>query len=65
MKTAEVLYLIGLVTVVIYMLLGADDFFWDILCLFNRRSYQKKKVDSKKLDETPPKLLAFAVAAWH
>lgn len=43
---------------------GFDDFVWD---LFNSRlegKYRSQKLDFRKLNDNPPKLLAMAVAAW-
>ena len=65
MTTANVLLLIGLIVVVLYLLMGIDDFIWDIAGLFRRRSYKDQLLDLHKLDSTPPKLLAIAIAAWH
>jgi len=65
MSTANILLLIGLIIVVLYLLMGIDDFVWDIAGLFRRRSYKEQLLDLHKLDSTPPKLLAIAIAAWH
>lgn len=61
----QVLYIIGLLLVMLYILTGFDDFLWDIVTLFRRRTYKRQLADLKKLDDTPPKLLAVAIAAWH
>lgn len=61
----NVLYIIGLVLVMLYILTGFDDFIWDIITLFRRKSYKKELLDLKKVDDVPPKLLAVAIAAWH
>lgn len=65
MSTANTLLLIGLIIVVLYLFMGIDDFVWDIAGLFRRRSYKEQLLDLHKLDSTPPKLLAIAIAAWH
>ena len=65
MSTANVLLTIGFCVVMLYLLLGLDDFIWDIAGLFRRGSYRKQLLDLHKLDTTPPKLLALAIAAWH
>ncbi len=65
MNTANILLIIGLAVVILYLLMGIDDFVWDIFGLFRRGSYRKQLLDLHKLDSTPPKLLALAIAAWH
>ncbi len=65
MLNEHTLYIIGLVLVLLYLLTGFDDFIWDIVTLFRRRTYKKELADLKKLDDVPPKLLAVAIAAWH
>lgn len=65
MGIAKILYIIGLVLVILYLLMGVDDFIWDIVTLFRRRGYNKQQLDLHQLDSCPPKLLAVAVAAWH
>jgi adsorption protein B len=61
----NVLYIIGLVLVMLYILTGFDDFIWDIITLFRRKSYKRELLDLKKADDVPPKLIAVAIAAWH
>jgi len=41
----NVLYIIGLVLVMLYILTGFDDFIWDIITLFRRKSYKKELLD--------------------
>ena len=65
MVSENVLYIIGFAFVVVYLLLGIDDFIWDIFNLFKRRRFRGKPLDIRKLEEIPPKLLAIVVAAWH
>ena len=62
---AAVLYGLGLVLVVLYLVLSFDDFLWDIVTTFIRRFHRKQKLDFKKLDTIPPKLLAVTIAAWR
>ncbi len=61
----SVLYVIGLVLVILYLIFGADEFIWEIIILFRRRSYNNKKIDVVKLKDCPTKMLAVAIAAWH
>ncbi|MDK2813977.1 MAG: hypothetical protein PWQ08_1232 [Clostridiales bacterium] len=59
------LYNIGLALVILYLLMGFDDFIWDIFTLLLRTSYKNQRLDLKQLNSVPPKLLALTVAAWH
>lgn len=61
----DLLYIIGLVLVSLYLLMGLDDFIWDIFGLSKRLNYRQQRLDMHKLDSNPPKLLAMAIAAWH
>ena len=65
MVSGNILYIIGFAFVVVYLLLGIDDFIWDIFNLFNRQKFRGKSLDMCKLGDIPPKLLAVVVAAWH
>lgn len=60
-----VLYLIGFLLVVLYLLFGIDDFIWDIATIFRKRSYKKKLFKIKDLEKTPPKLMALMIGCWH
>ena len=62
---AAILYGIGFVLVLIYLILGFDDLLWDLYTTVLRRLRGKQKLDFKKLDTVPPKLLAVTIAAWH
>lgn len=59
------LYTIGLVLVLLYLLMGMDDFIWDAFTLMLRPRYRRQRLDYRKLNMVPPKLLAVTVAAWH
>ena len=59
------LYNIGLALVILYLLMGFDDFIWDVFTLLLRTSYKKQRLDLKQLNSIPPKLLALTIAAWH
>lgn len=59
------LYICGLALVLLYFVMGFDDFIWDLITIFRRSSYRKNKLDLKKLSDNPPKILAVAIAAWH
>ena len=59
------LYIIGLLLVILYLLMGTDDFVWDIYSFIKRGQYKKNRLDFKKLRIPPPKLLAMAIGAWN
>ena len=59
------LYFIGLGLVLLYLLMGVDDFIWDVFTLMLRPRYHRQRLDCRKLNTIPPKLLAVTVAAWH
>lgn len=61
----DFLYLAGLILVSLFFLTGIDDFIWDLVSIFQRHKYNKMKIDLKKLESNPPKLLAVAIAAWQ
>ncbi len=63
--SAEALYIIGLVLVVMYLVVGLDDFIWDIVAIAKRANYRENLMNIQELNEVPPKLLAFTIAAWH
>ena len=56
--------LLGQIVVLFYCLISIDDFIWDISTLFYHLRNKKKHIDFKALGDTPPKLLAMAIAAW-
>ena len=64
METNSTVYMIGLLLVILYLMTGFDDFVWDLLTLAQRGKYRSQKLDFRKLNDNPPKLLAMAVAAW-
>ena len=59
------LYVIGYILVVLYLLFGIDDFVWDFITLFRKRSYKKNQFKIKNLEKTPPKLIALMIGCWH
>lgn len=59
------LYTIGLTLVILYILMGLDDFIWDIGTLIKRKKQKQKTLSFNELDKTPPKLIAIVIAAWH
>lgn len=65
MDFSDVLYTTGLILVVLYLLMGVDDFIWDSVTFGRRSKYMRQRLDLHTLDFLPPKLLAVAIAAWH
>ncbi len=63
--TNNILYIIGLVLVIFYLLMGFDDFLWDIFSITKRKKYNKSRFDFKTLRSEPPKLLAVTIGAWN
>lgn len=59
------LYVIGLILAMLYLVIGFDDFIWDIISLARRGQYKKKQLDFKELRTKPPKLLAMVIGAWN
>ncbi len=47
------------------LIMGFDDFIWNILTLTRRLSYHKKRIDLCQINQVLTELLAVAVAAWH
>lgn len=65
MSHEHILYLIGLILALLYLLMGFDDFLWDLVTMTLRGAYRKQRLDIHQLSKVPPKLLAVAIAAWH
>lgn len=63
--TQHTLYVIGLILAILYLVMGLDDFIWDVYSLTKRAQYKKTRLDFKKLHTPPPKLLAIAIGAWN
>ncbi len=61
----DTLYIIGLILVVLYLVMGFDDFIWDIYSLTKRKKYNKSRFDFRTLRAEPPKLLAVTIGAWQ
>ncbi|MFV0344350.1 MAG: glycosyltransferase [Anaerocolumna sp.] len=63
--SAQTLYIIGFSLVCLYIFTGIDDFIWDVITLIKRSKEREKILDFSILEETPPKLIALVIAAWH
>ena len=61
------LYYFGLILVIIYILMGFDDFVWDVIILIRKLfgRDRNKDLDLKEVDIVPKKLIAIMIAAWH
>lgn len=64
MQFSEILYIIGFVLVVFFIITGFDDFIWDIFALIKSRRQKENKLEIGELDTVPPKLIALMIAAW-
>lgn len=62
---AETLYYIGLGLVLAYIIVGFDDFVWDIISLIKRLQMKNQVIDMNRVREIPPKLIGVVIAAWH
>lgn len=59
------MYIFGLCVALSFIIFGMDDLIWDILFLFRKNKYNdSEKIHLEELDNTLPRLLAVAVAAW-
>ncbi len=58
-------YIFGFVVVAMYLILGIDDFVWDIWSIIRRIFQGKKRLNLNELEAVPTKLLAVSIAAWH
>ncbi len=63
--TTDTLYIIGLILVILYIVMGFDDFLWDIYSFTKRKKYKNSRFDFKTLRAEPPKLLAVTIGAWN
>ncbi len=59
------LYTVGLMLVILYFLMGIDDFIWDIITVFKRLGNNNNKLNLENLEKQPPKILAVVIAAWQ
>lgn len=59
------LYIAGLVLVIIFILMGFDDFIWDIVSVVQSFFKKERKLDLKAVFDTPPKMMAVMIAAWQ
>ena len=58
-----VLYVVGFVLVLLYLIFGIDDVIWDLLTFSRKNLFRKNHLDLNAVKDTPPKLLAMCIAA--
>ena len=58
------LYIIGLVLVTFYILMGFDDFIWDIIALFYKQRRKDVYLNMQEISASPNRLLAVIIGAW-
>ena len=61
------LYYVGLIIVIIFILMGIDDFIWDVVSLIQSffRVDGNKDLDLDAVFNEPQKMMAIMIAAWH
>ena len=59
------LYLLGLILALLYILMGFDDFIWDIIALFYKKNRKDVFLNMQEINATPYKLLAVIIGAWR
>lgn len=60
------IYYLGLIVALLFILFGIDDLIWDVVFFFKSRFRKDDdKIPMDELDNTVPKLLAVIVAAWQ
>lgn len=60
----DTLYLIGFILASLYILMGLDDFIWDIIALYYKRKRKDVVLNMQEISDTPYKLLAVIIGAW-
>ncbi|MCR4956108.1 MAG: phage adsorption protein NrfB [Lachnospiraceae bacterium] len=69
MDYIEFIRVFGFTLILIYLIFGVDDTIWFLLSMILSRKKDKNgenaSLDFKKLRNTPPKMLAISIAAWH
>lgn len=63
----SLLSILGLILVVIFILMGLDDFIWDMVAVTKsmRQKKSRKPLDLQAVHEEAPKMRAVMIAAWH
>ena len=61
------LYYVGLIIVIIFILMGIDDFIWDVVSLIQSffRVDGNKDLDLDAVFNEPQKMMAIMIPAWH
>lgn len=58
------LYTIGLILAILYLLMGLDDFIWDITAIIRKPFQKSLRLDMNDVNAAPEKLIAVIIAAW-
>ena len=61
----DTLYLIGFILALLYILMGLDDFIWDLIALYYKRKRKDVYLNMQEISATPYKLLAVIIGAWR
>ncbi|MEG0250851.1 MAG: glycosyltransferase [Peptostreptococcus sp.] len=59
---SQILYIIGFTLIIIYILMGIDDFIWDLISLTKIK--KKDELNFYEIDKLRPKMFAIVIAAW-
>lgn len=68
MSFFEFVQVFGFILILLYLLCGIDDTIWFLLSVivgFFRKKDKDEELDFNALRNTPPKMLAVSIAAWH
>ena len=68
MSLFEFVQVFGFILILLYLLCGIDDTIWFLLSVivgFFRKKDKDEELDFNALRNTPPKMLAVSIAAWH
>ena len=69
MTVQDFFKIFGCIMIVIYLFFGLDDMIWYIWSIlstqFGKKRSKKMELSFQELRETPPKMLAVCIAAWH
>ena len=61
----KVIYIIGFILVLSYLLFGLDDIIWDYITFFKKRRYRKKRLKLSELENVTPRMMAVMIGCWH
>lgn len=61
----DAIYILGLILALLYILMGFDDFIWDIISLFYKNNRKDFFLNMQEINASPYKLLAVIIGAWR